>query len=337
LTGAKRVMVTGASGFIGRWSVPALLALGYEVHAVLSGSHDANVPDELRGAQLHRGDLLRNASIDAAIDAVRPTHLLHFAWIAQPGVYWKSPENFLWLEASAYLLRRFQAAGGQRVVMAGSCAEYDWSGPGVFDEQSGPLADDSAPTALAYTACKLRLQRLLAEFSTQHRLSSAWGRIFFQYGPYEHPQRLVPSVICSLLRDVPALCTHGRQVRGFLHVADVGAAFAAILASDLQGAVNVGSEQRISLAELIERIALQIGRPGLVRLDARAAPAEPPLLIPVTRRLREQTAWRPKFDLDEGLADTIRWWHARLAAPATVNTASVGTAPANTASVGTAS
>jgi uncharacterized protein YbjT (DUF2867 family) len=52
-------MVTGASGFIGRWSVPALLALGYEVHAVLSDSHDAIVPDELKGAKLHRGNLLR--------------------------------------------------------------------------------------------------------------------------------------------------------------------------------------------------------------------------------------------------------------------------------------
>jgi nucleoside-diphosphate-sugar epimerase len=330
-------MVTGASGFIGRWSVPALLALGYEVHAVLSDSHDAIVPDELKGAQLHRGNLLREASIDAAIDRVRPTHLLHFAWIAQPGVYWQSPDNFLWLEASEYLLRRFHAAGGQRVVMAGSCAEYDWSGTGVFDEMTGPLADASAPTTPAYTVCKLRLQLHLARFCTQHRLSSAWGRIFFQYGPHEHPERLVPSVIRSLLRDREALCSHGRQVRGFLHVADVGAAFASILSSELQGAVNVGSDRRIALAELIERIAQKIGRPDLVRLGARAASAEPPLLIPETRRLRQETAWRPRFDLDGGLADTIRWWQAHLAAavPAgttPAGTTSAGTAPANTAS-----
>jgi nucleoside-diphosphate-sugar epimerase len=53
-------------------------------------------------------------------------------------------------------------------------------------------------------------------------------------------------IVCSLLRQREALCTHGRQVRGFLHVADVGAAFAAILDSELQGAVNVGSGERIS-------------------------------------------------------------------------------------------
>jgi nucleoside-diphosphate-sugar epimerase len=321
LTDAKRVLVTGAGGFIGRWSVPVLLASGCEVHAVVSGSHDGNVPDELRGALLHRGNLLRHDLIDALIERVRPTHLLHFAWIAQPGVYWESPDNFLWFEASEYLLRRFHAAGGRRVLMAGSCAEYDWSGSGVFDERCGPLADDAAPATSAYAACKLRLQRLLAGFSAEHALSSAWGRIFFQYGPYEHPERLVPSVICSLLRGREALCTHGRQVRGFMHVADVGAAFAAVLTSELQGAVNVGSDQRISLAGLIERIARQIGRPELVRLGARAAPAEPPLLIPETRRLREETQWRPRFGLDEGLADTIRWWQAHLSA-----------APADTAS-----
>jgi nucleoside-diphosphate-sugar epimerase len=305
-------MVTGASGFIGRWSVPALLALGFEVHAVVSAAHQQPVPDELRGATVHRCDLLREDSIDAAMDLIQPTHLLHFAWIAQPGVYWNSPDNFLWLEASEYLLHRFHSVGGRRVVMAGSCAEYDWSGPGVFDEQAGLLADDTAASTPAYTVCKLRLQRFLADFSARQQLSSAWGRIFFQYGPYEHPQRLVPSVICSLLQGREALCTHGRQIRGFLHCADVGGAFAAILAGRVEGAVNVGSDERITLADLIERISRKIGRPDLVRLGARTAPAEPPLLIPVTRRLREETSWRPRFTLEDGLADTIGWWRARL-------------------------
>jgi nucleoside-diphosphate-sugar epimerase len=313
LTGARRALVTGASGFVGRWSVPALLDLGYEVHAVVSAAHDREVPDELRGAEIHRCDLLCEAEIDATMHRIRPTHMLHFAWIAKPGVYWHSDENFRWLSASEHLLRRFHAAGGRRAVVAGSCAEYDWSGPGFCDERTSPLADDGAAGTTAYAACKLRLQRFLAEFSASQRVSSAWGRIFFQYGPYEHPERLVPSVIRSLLCDQEALCTHGRQVRSFLHVADVGAAFAAVLDARIEGPVNVGSDQPITLAELIERIATKIGRADLVRLGARPAPAEPPLLIPATRRLREETSWRPRFTLDEGLADAIRWWRGSLA------------------------
>ena len=314
MTGAGRVLVTGASGFIGRWSVPALLALGFEVHALVSASHGSAMPEELRGADVHRGELLHEAAIDALMHLIRPTHLLHFAWIAEPGVYWHSADNFRWLSASEHLLRRFHAAGGRRVVMAGSCAEYDWSGPGVCDEYASPLADDASAGTPAYAACKLRLQRYLAEFCARQRVSSAWGRIFFQYGPNEHPQRLVPSVIRSLLCDREALCTHGRQVRSFLHVADVGAAFAAMLDAPVEGPVNVGSDEKIAVAELIERIAAKTGRADLVRLGARAASAEPPLLIPATRRLREETAWRPRFGLDEGLSDTIDWWRDRLAA-----------------------
>jgi nucleoside-diphosphate-sugar epimerase len=306
------VLVTGAGGFIGRWSVPALLAGGFEVHAVVSASRQADVPAQLAGATVHRSDLLDPKAIDALIDAAMPSHLLHFAWIAQPGVYWHSPDNVRWLRASEHLMQRFHAAGGARIVMAGSCAEYDGTA-GVCDEYASPLADDTAPSTPAYTACKLRLQRTLAEFSAERRLSSAWGRIFFQYGPFEHPDRLVPAVIRSLLRNQEALCSHGRQVRSFLHVADVGTAFAALVNAHVQGPVNVGSEQPLALAELIEQIAAKVGRPDLVRLGARPAPAEAPLLVPVTRRLREETPWRPRFSLDEGLSDVICWWRAELA------------------------
>jgi nucleoside-diphosphate-sugar epimerase len=312
VTATRRVLVTGAGGFIGRWSVPALIASGFTVHAVLSGAHGGDVPAPLSGAAIHRSDLLDAAAIDALIDAVAPSHLLHFAWIARPGVYWHSADNVRWLEASEHLLQRFHAAGGVRVVMAGSCAEYAWS-EGACDEYSSPLADDTAAGTPAYAACKLRLQRALAQFSAQRGLSSAWGRIFFQYGPFEHPTRLVPAVIRSLLQNQEALCSHGRQVRSFLHVADVGSAFAALLDATVEGPVNVGSDQPITLAALIERIAQKIGRPGLVRLGARAAPAEAPLLIPATRRLREETRWRPNFSLDDGLSDVIDWWRAELA------------------------
>ena len=84
----------------------------------------------------------------------------------------------------------------------------------------------------------------------RNSLSSAWGRIFFQFGPYEHPDRLVPSVIRHLLLNQEALCTHGRQIRSFLHVADVGAAFAHLLDSEVQGPVNIGSDERIAAGGL---------------------------------------------------------------------------------------
>lgn len=312
MTAARRVLVTGAGGFIGRWSVPGLVAAGFDVHAVLSTSRAANVPAQLAGATLQRSDLLDPMAIDALIESVAPSHLLHFAWIAQPGVYWHSPDNVRWLQASEHLLQRFHAAGGVRAVLAGTCAEYAGSA-GLCDELASSLADDTAPDTPAYAVCKLRLQRALAEFSARRGLSSAWGRIFFQYGPFEHPNRLVPAVIRSLLQNQEALCSHGRQVRSFLHVADVGAAFAALVEARVEGPVNVGSDEATTLADFIGRIAEKIGRRDLVRLGARPAPQEAPMLVPVTRRLREETTWRPRVSLDQGLSDVIDWWRAELA------------------------
>jgi nucleoside-diphosphate-sugar epimerase len=310
----KRVLVTGAGGFIGRSSIAPLGRLGFEVHAVFSGTpgHGCPAPE---GAYTHVADLLSEGQVDALLARVVPTHLLHFAWIATPGIYWRSPDNFRWLAASQNLLRGFRARGGIRAVMAGSSGEYDWSRASVCSETSSPLADESAaPTPYATT--KIALQKALAQFSREEKLSSAWGRIFFQFGPYEHPDRLVPSVIRHLLKGQEALCTHGRQIRSFLHVADVGGAFAHLLESDVQGPVNIGSDERIALADLIGRIALEIGRPDLVRLGARSAPAdEPQLLVPDVQRLRDEVLWRPQLSLSAGLSDTIAWWRGQLGVP----------------------
>lgn len=319
MTHDKRVLVSGAGGFIGRWSVPPLVGRGFDVHVVLSGAAQhgvaaQQVPEELQGATAHVADLLQESDVDELMRRVAPTHLLHFAWIATPGSYWTSADNYRWLAASQHLLRCFRARGGIRAMMAGSCAEYDWSRVEVCHERSSPLANDIAAAASPYAACKIALQQALADYGRQEQVSTAWGRIFFQFGPHEHPDRLVPSVIRNLLLNREARVSHGRQVRSFLHVADVGAAFAAVLDSELRGPVNIGSDERIALAELIERIARQIGRPDLVRFGARPQPArEPALLVPDIRRLRDEAQWRPRFNLSEGLADTIAWWRRRMA------------------------
>jgi nucleoside-diphosphate-sugar epimerase len=307
-----RVLVSGASGFIGRWSVPSLIAAGYEVHAV-AHSAGRRIPDQLRGALIHYADLLSHGAIDRLVGEVKPSHMLHFAWIATPGLYWNSPDNARWLAASQHLLRCFRDNGGVRAVMAGTCAEYDWSRVGVCEERRSPLADGAADGAGAkitpYASNKLAMYRSLTEFGDAHGFSTAWGRVFFQYGPDEHPDRLVASVILGLLAGREALATHGRQVRDFMHVADVGRAFAALLMSEITGPVNIGSGTRLRIAELLGEIAGQIGRGDLLRLGARpASPSEPLLLVPDLTRLCDEVGWRPQFSLAEGVADTIRWW-----------------------------
>ncbi len=309
---ARRVLVTGAGGFIGRCSIAPLLARRFDVHAVMSPRHVGAPP---AGATVHHADLLNPKAIDALLDAVRPTDLLHFAWIATPGVYWSSADNDRWLQAGTHLAQQFFSTGGQRAVMAGSCAEYDWSRVTVAREDSSPLADSADRLPSRYASAKLEMHRRLTSLGEQADASSAWGRIFFQFGPGERASRLVPYVVRSLLAGREALCTPGTQVRSFLHVADVAAAFAALLDSTVQGAVNVGSGEPVSVAALIGAIAVRIGRADLVRLGAvPLLPGEPAILVPDVSRLRTEVGWQPHFNLDSALGDTIAWWREQGAA-----------------------
>jgi nucleoside-diphosphate-sugar epimerase len=288
VTRPRRVLVTGASGFIGRHTVPLLRSRGFEVHAI---GRD-------------RADLLAPGIPAALVNQIRPTHLLHLAWNATPGRFWTAPDNLDWVAASLALHRAFATAGGERAVFAGTCAEYDWS-HSVLDE-TATLCDPST----VYGVAKDSLRRLLQASPDGVRLS--WGRIFFLYGPHEAPTRLVPDVITSLLAGREVRCGDGLVERDFMHVADAAAALLAVLESDVTGPINIATGFCLPLHDVICRIAEEIGRPELVRLGARPnSVSEPPRLAAVIRRLRDEVGFRPARSLDEGLVETIAWWRAR--------------------------
>lgn len=295
----KRVLLTGATGFIGRRAASFLATRGYEVHAV-SSQHRSETGGDTRW---HQADLFDSAAISRLMTAVRPTHLLHFAWYAEPGKFWQSSENFRWLEASIALLRHFSEQGGQRVVMAGSCAEYDWD-YGFCSEKVTPCRP-----ATTYGVCKHALFQTLHAYCAAAGLSGAWGRIFFLYGPHEHPARLIASVINDLLSGKVARCTHGNQIRDFLHVIDVASAFAALLDSTVEGSVNIASGRPVTLREVVIAAAECLGAGDRVEFGALNAPAnEPPVLLADVRRLAEEMIWHPVYDLTAGIAQTVQYW-----------------------------
>jgi nucleoside-diphosphate-sugar epimerase len=294
----SRVMLTGATGFVGRYTLVALAEAGHEVHAVARKRGP-----ELAGVTWHEVDLLAGCEV---VGEVEPEVLVHLAWYAEHGKFWSSPENVRWVEASLALLRAFVAAGGARAVMAGTCAEYEWSRD-VYPEDA-PLRP-----ATLYGAAKHGLHTVAAAYSEQAGISLVWGRMFFLYGPDEAPERFVPSLVRRLLAGEPAPMTAGTQRRDFLHAADAGAAFATLAESKVVGPVNVASGEAVVLRELAARIEQLAGGRELLQVGARPMPeGEPLALVADITRLRQEVGWSPGIDLDDGLDGVIEWWRERI-------------------------
>ena len=295
----SRVLVTGGTGFIGRQVVPLLCAAGCEVHVVSSRSDVASFGP----AVFHQVDLFDPRARAALVAELAADRLVHLAWYLQPGQVWSSLENIRWVEASLGLLDEFVAAGGRRAVLAGTCSEYG-PGGGRCSEESTPLL----PSNL-YGSCKSALGQITVAGAHAWGIELAWARIFFAYGPGEHPARLVASVVSNLLAGNEAPCSHGRQVRDYLSTMDIAAALVAVLNSDLQGPVNIGSGEEVTLRDLVEIAAEIVGRPDLPRFgEVVPPPDDPPFLVADVARLREATGWSPRLSLVDGLEDTVAWW-----------------------------
>lgn len=297
--------MTGASGFVGQQCLPLLGLSGLQVHAISSSSSSSLLPDA-PDVIWHKADLLNPDQLVRVLNEVSPQLLLHLAWYTKPKEYWNSNKNLDWVRASLQLITTFRSCGGERAVIAGSCAEYDWR-YGYCSEKLTPLQP-----ATLYGACKHSLNLMLQAYARQCGLSTAWGRIFYMYGPNEYKDRLVPSVVQSLLKGEPAVCSSGDQVRDFLHVTDVAEAFVALLQSDLEGDINIASGVPLAVKDLALAIATQIGRPELLRFGSQPqSVTDAHLVVARTERLNAELNFSPKIGLHEGLRQTIEWWQQR--------------------------
>lgn len=286
----KRVALTGGTGFIGAATLEPLRARGYEIHALGRAAPS--------GTTHHAIDLLADDPTPL-LARIAPTHLLHFAWYAEPGKFWAAPVNLDWVAASLRLVRAFAATGGGRLVAAGSCAEYDWTGNGVLDERATRLS----PSTL-YGSAKAALFEVLTAAAPVLGLSFAWGRVFFPYGPREQSGRLLSSILDGIAAGREVDLSEGGQRRDFLHVDDVGTAFAELLDSDVEGPVNIASGEAFAVRDFATLAAEIAGAPHLLRHGARTMqPGEPPLLVATTHRLREEVGFAPRRTLAGGLAD----------------------------------
>ncbi|MCE2760572.1 MAG: NAD(P)-dependent oxidoreductase, partial [Acetobacteraceae bacterium] len=287
----ERVLVTGATGFIGR-HIPALLqARGYETHITAR----SDLP-QTAGITAHGVDLLRGDDAQRLIRDIRPDIIIHTAWYVAHGRFWTAPENTDWLEASTALAAYAAEAGARRFVGLGTCAEY--ATEAGDDAYPWPETRPIAP-ATPYGEAKAALARRLAEMAEgRARFGFAWARLFHLFGPGENPARLVPSIMLALREGREAPCASGRPVRDFISTQNAAAAITALATSDVTGPVNIASGAPISIAAMARLIAQIVGRPDLLRLGALPdRPNEPPYMVAHTGRLRREVGFTAPVSL----------------------------------------
>jgi nucleoside-diphosphate-sugar epimerase len=298
--GAVKVLVTGASGFIGAHVTRALLARGHSV-AVLVRPASAlqRLREVRRSIRVVTGDLGDAEALRPTLSDFRPEGCIHLAWHAEPGAYLHAAENIQSLTASLSLFGELIGAGCRQIVGAGTCFEYD-TATGCLNEES-PVRPQSLYASAKLACCLMGLQ-----IAARAGARFAWGRIFYPYGPEEDERRLVPAAIRALTRGAPFPTTTGEQVRDYIHVADVAAAFCALLEKGGDGIFNVCSGHAVPVRRVVATIAELIGRPDLVQFGALPGRAwEPPVIRGDNARLRS-LGWQPRYPLAQGLKETIR-------------------------------
>jgi nucleoside-diphosphate-sugar epimerase len=297
-----KLLITGASGFIGHHLIDHLEQAGeLEVHALSRSAHKSR-----RNVHWHQADFFDEDKGLNCLKQIKPTHLLHLAWCTTPGQYWSSPENASWLDASVLMANTFFEQGGQRFIGAGSCAEYEGN-DGMCREEDTHILPQSN-----YGASKAKLFAALEDLN-KHGASCAWGRVFWTYGPGENSHRLVPYVINNLLKKEIAVCTGGTQIRDYLHVKDVAAAFKVLLDSDTRGAINIGSGNPIAIKDLVSLIGAKMGAPELLRFAPLSSDAQSHDTVCADVTRLAASGFRAQIDLPSGIEQTIKWWRDEAA------------------------
>lgn len=288
-----KVLLTGASGFVGRNVLAHLLSKDIEVVAV------GRTPPAKYSGEFIAADLLNPDPFSEVVRAAKASHLLHLAWYAEHGEYWSSRLNLRWVDSSIRLIEAFCHSGGTQIVAIGTCAEYDWS--------TGYCIEDVSPMnpATLYGAAKDTVRRLATHICADHGAVFTWGRIFLPYGPNEDARRLIPSLVKVFKGQGVPFGVNADSYRDFLHIDDIASAITQLLLTNSSGNYNIASGQPTCISDLVHWMANAAGKdPGIVLDLATKRPNEPRLLIGDNQKLLS-TGWQMQNHLIDHISEVM--------------------------------
>lgn len=255
------ILLTGATGFVGRQVLKALANGLVSVRLVLREGREAPAVENLERV-VRTEDLFAEASEWWQQTCTGVDTVIHVAWYGDPGRDLQSVKNIDCLIGTLNLARGAIAAGARRIVGVGTCLEYEL-GAEWLDVET-PLIPKNL-----YAGAKIATYHTLSQWLPAAAVEFAWCRLFYLYGEGEDPRRLIPYLHNKLAAGEPAELTKGTQVRDYLDVRKAGKEIVEVSMGKEHGALNICSGVPITVREMAEQVADRYGRRDLLKFGVR--------------------------------------------------------------------
>lgn len=293
----RRVLLTGATGFIGRHLAGHLNRLGAQVHGI-SRRPAANIEAPEPSVTWHRADLADRRQTLELYERVKPSHVFHLAShvAGSRGVDLVHPTLLDNLCSTVHLLEAAERHGCERFVQVGS-----------LEEPTSPAEPPSSP----YAAAKAGATAYCRLFHHLYDLPVVIARVFMVYGPGRQDERkLVPYVIRSLIADETPSFSSGTRPVDWVFVDDVAEGFVRLAVTEgLDGhTVDLGTGKLHTVREMVEALFLAAGDGKKPSFGGLADRASEQVRKADAQRTEELLAWRPSTPLIEGVKRTVAWF-----------------------------
>lgn len=299
-----RIFLTGATGFVGSYTLRRLLTSGVHEVAILARptSDFRRIADLLPQVSVVGGDLAQPETIALQLKRFEPDAVVHLAWQGVLNSARNEPTQDNNVAQSLDLVRMAYASGAKHWIGLGSQAEY------------GPCAnriDEATPTqpTTQYGIAKLTTCREAELLCESLGMRYAWLRLFSSYGPDDDPSWLIPYVALKLLRGERPATTAGEQRWDYIYVDDVAAAITATVeAPEARGVFNLGSGTTATIRSIIERVREEVD--PAAEIGFGEMPYRPDQVMHLEAnitKLQTATGWTPQMPLGEGLKRTVAW------------------------------
>ena len=281
----KRVVLTGATGFVGRQIHRALASAGHLVIPVVRpGSVGKLVDPDAAARAILTEDLFAESSEWWAEQLAESDTLIHAAWYVEPGKYLDSEKNLDCVAGTLLMARGAREAAVQHFIGVGTCMEYRLP-------SSALNIDSPLEPATLYAASKLALFQMLGKYFDDGDSLFSWCRLFYLQGEGEYAARLVPYIHQRLASGEVARLSAGTQLRDFMDVGEAGKMIAGVVDTGQPGAINICSGKAVTIRQLAERIADEYDRRDLLEFGTAAIHAsDPASVVGICNAIRPENA-----------------------------------------------